>query len=98
MMLRLFRGFSTLKVPIELLKRLREQTNASITHCKTALEESNCDYDRAVGWLKNKGMLTSEKRADKETREGVVASFLTPCRRKALLLEVNCETDFVAKN
>jgi elongation factor Ts len=43
-------------------------------------------------------LATSEKRAQKETREGVIASFVTPCRRKALLLEVNCETDFVAKS
>lgn len=49
-------------------------------------------------WLKNKGLLTADKRSDKETREGVIASFVTPCRRKAVLLEVNCETDFVAKS
>jgi len=49
-------------------------------------------------WLKQKGLLTSEKRADKDTREGVIASFLSPCRRKAVMVEVNCETDFVAKS
>jgi elongation factor Ts len=66
--------------------------------CKKALEESNCDYDAAVSWLKRKGIQTSEKRSDKETREGVIVSFLTPCRRKAVMVEVNCETDFVAKS
>ena len=66
--------------------------------CKKALQESNCDYEGAVRWLKQKGLLTSEKRADKETREGVIASFISPCRRKAVMVEVNCETDFVARS
>lgn len=66
--------------------------------CKKALDESSGDYEAAVRWLKQKGLSTSEKHANKETREGVIASFVTPCRRKAVLLEVNCQTDFVAKS
>lgn len=98
MLSRVVRAFSTLKVPIESIKRLREETSAPMGECKKALEESNCDYEGAVKWLKQKGLLTSEKRADKDTREGVIASFVTPCRRKAVMVEVNCETDFVAKS
>jgi elongation factor Ts len=66
--------------------------------CKKALEESECNHENALQWLRQKGLTSADKRADKETREGVIASFVTPCRTKAVMLEVNCETDFVAKN
>lgn len=86
MLNRVARVFSTLKVPIESIKRLREETSAPMGECKKALEESSGDYEAAVRWLKQKGLSTSEKHANKETREGVIASFVTPCRRKAVLL------------
>lgn len=66
--------------------------------CKTALEETNCDHSQALLWLKKKGLASAAKRSEKETREGVVGAMVTGCRSKVALVEVNCETDFVAKN
>ena len=51
-----------------------------------------------MAWLKKKGLLSAEKRAEKETREGVIGSMVSGCRSKVVMVEVNCETDFVAKN
>lgn len=51
-----------------------------------------------MAWLKQKGLMAAEKRVNKETREGVIGSMVTACRSKVALVEVNCETDFVAKN
>lgn len=92
------RFLSTLKVPIEAIKRLRDETSAPISQCKTALEESNLSHEQALAWLKKKGLLQAEKRLNKETREGVIGAMVTSCRSKVALVEVNCETDFVAKN
>lgn len=92
------RLFSSVKVPIEAIKKLREETSSPIGECKKALEESECNHEKALQWLKSKGIATAEKKADKSTREGVVAARTNPDRTSAVLVEVNCETDFVAKN
>ena len=92
------RWCSSIKVSLDAIKKLREETSAPMGECKKALEESSCDHEQALQWLRKKGLTSAEKRAGKETREGVVASFVTSCRKKVVLLEVNCETDFVAKN
>lgn len=89
-MIRLARWFSNIKVPIEAIKKLRQETSSPIGECKKALEESNCDHEKALQWLKNKGMVTADKKADKSTREGVVAARTLPDRKTAVLLEVNC--------
>ena len=79
------------------VKALREQTGAGIMDCKRALEESGGDVAQAVAWLKEKGLSTAAKKADREVREGVVASYIHHGARLGVLLELNCETDFVAR-
>ncbi len=79
------------------VKRLREQTGAGIMDCKRALEESGGDVEKAVAWLREKGLSTAAKKAGRTAREGVVASYIHHGARLGVLLELNCETDFVAR-
>jgi elongation factor Ts len=79
------------------VKALREQTGAGIMDCKRALEESGGDVEQAVAWLREKGLSTAAKKADREVREGVIASYIHHGARLGVLLELNCETDFVAR-
>jgi elongation factor Ts len=79
------------------VKRLREQTGAGIMDCKRALEESGGDVDQAVAWLREKGLSTAAKKAGREAREGVISSYIHHGARLGVLLELNCETDFVAR-
>lgn len=78
--------------------RLREMTNAGMMDCKKALLEANGDLDAAVDILRKRGQATAAKKAGREAREGVIARFVTPDSRVGVLVEVNCETDFVARN
>ncbi|HEY7463947.1 MAG TPA: translation elongation factor Ts [Candidatus Limnocylindria bacterium] len=79
------------------VKTLREQTGAGIMDCKRALEESGGDMEKAVAWLRAKGLSTAAKKAGREAREGIVASYIHHGARLGVLLELNCETDFVAR-
>jgi len=79
------------------VKRLREQTGAGIMDCKRALEESSGDVDKALAWLREKGLATAAKKAGRAAREGVIASYIHHGARLGVLLELNCETDFVAR-
>jgi elongation factor Ts len=79
------------------VKRLREQTGAGIMDCKHALEESGGDVEKALLWLKEKGLALAAKKADRAAREGVIASYIHHGSRLGVLLELNCETDFVAR-
>jgi len=79
------------------VKRLRDKTGAGIMDCKRALEESNGDLDRAVQWLRAKGLSTAARKAGRAAREGVIASYIHHGARLGVLLELNCETDFVAR-
>ena len=79
------------------VKRLREKTGAGIMDCKRALEESDGDVEQAVEWLRAKGLSTAAKKAGRAAREGVVASYIHHGARLGVLLELNCETDFVAR-
>ncbi|MEX0710406.1 MAG: translation elongation factor Ts [Chloroflexota bacterium] len=79
------------------VKRLREQTGAGIMDCKRALEESDGDPDKALAWLREKGLSTAAKKAGRAAREGVIASYIHHGARLGVLLELNCETDFVAR-
>ena len=79
------------------VKRLREQTGAGIMDCKRALEESSGDVEQAVAWLREKGLSTAAKKAGRAAREGVIASYIHHGARLGVLLELNCETDFVAR-
>ena len=88
---------NTVTIKPEDVKRLREQTGAGIMDCKRALEESAGDYDAAVLWLREKGLSTAAKKAGRVAREGIVSSYIHHGSRLGVLLELNCETDFVAR-
>lgn len=79
------------------VKRLREQTGAGIMDCKRALEESGGDYEQAVRWLREKGLSTAAKKSGRAAREGIIQSYIHHGSRLGVLLELNCETDFVAR-
>lgn len=76
---------------------LRERTNVGMLDCKKALEEANGDIEKAVVILREKGIAKSAKRADKEAKEGQVFSYIHPGNKLGVLIEINCETDFVAR-
>jgi elongation factor Ts len=88
---------NTVMIKPEDVKRLREQTGAGIMDCKRALTESGGDYEAAVLWLREKGLSTAAKKAGRAAREGIVASYIHHGSRLGVLLELNCETDFVAR-
>ena len=78
--------------------KLREMTGAGLMACKSALGEANGNLDVAVDILRKKGQASAEKKAGREAKEGVIASYIAPGARTGVLVEVNCETDFVARN
>lgn len=80
------------------VKALREQTGAGMMDCKKALQEADGDFDKAVEILRKKGQKLSEKRADREANQGLVVTKVSEDGRKAAAVEINCETDFVARN
>lgn len=80
------------------VKKLREITGVGMMDCKKALQEANGDLDAAVDILRKKGQKVAEKRASREANEGLVASALSDDGKQGALLELNCETDFVARN
>ncbi|MGD8426512.1 MAG: translation elongation factor Ts [Balneolaceae bacterium] len=80
------------------VKKLREQTGAGMMDCKKALEESDGDFDKAIEILRKKGQKLSEKRADREANQGLIVTRVSEDGTKAAALEINCETDFVARN
>lgn len=79
------------------VKRLRDMTGAGMMDCKAALIETKGDFEKAVDYLRTKGMASAQKRAGREAKEGVIMSYIHPGSRLGVLVEVNCETDFVAK-
>ena len=76
---------------------LRERTGAGMMDCKKALEETNGDLDKAVELLRSKGAAKAEKRSGRQTKEGVIGSYIHHNGKIAVLVEINCETDFVAR-
>jgi elongation factor Ts len=84
------------KIDRELLQELRDHTGLGLMDCRKALEATNGDFDQALELLRKKGAAVAAKRADKETREGLVKAYIHPGDRLGVLLEINCETDFVA--
>ncbi|HEX7068273.1 MAG TPA: translation elongation factor Ts [Candidatus Limnocylindria bacterium] len=88
---------NTTTIKPEDVKRLREATGAGIMDCKRALEETGGDYDKAVLWLREKGLSTAAKKAGRAAREGLITSYIHHGSRLGVLLELNCETDFVAR-
>jgi elongation factor Ts len=86
-----------LEITAELVKTLREKTDAGMMDCKKALKETGGDLEAAVAYLRQKGLAVASKRADRTTSEGAIWASITPDHKSGTLLEVNCETDFVAK-
>ncbi len=82
---------------IELIKVLRERTGAGMMDCKKALEENNMDVEKACDWLREKGIAKAVKKASRIAAEGLTTVLNEKDKREAIILEVNCETDFVAR-
>jgi len=82
----------------QLVKQLREKTNAGMMDCKRALTEAAGDMDKAEAILRTKGIAGASKKASRATKEGIVASYIHLQGKVGVLVEINCETDFVAKN
>ena len=86
-----------MSIDAKLVKILREKTGAGMMDCKRALEETKGDLEKAVDHLRKTGIAKAEKKGTRETKEGLVYSYIHPGGRLGVLVEVNCETDFVAK-
>jgi len=86
-----------LEITAEKVKELRDKTNAGMMDCKKALKETNGDLEKAIVYLREKGLAVARKRADRVASEGVIMSYIHTGGKLGVMLEVNCETDFVAK-
>ncbi len=84
-------------ITTDLVKGLRERTGAGVLDCKRALEQCKGDFDKAVAMLREQGLATAAKKATRAAREGVVEPYVHPGAKVASLLELDCETDFVAR-
>lgn len=85
-------------ISASMVKQLREKTGAPMMNCKQALVESNGDMDKAVTYLREKNLVTVSKKAGRATTEGIISSYIHPGSKLGVMLELNCETDFVAQN
>jgi elongation factor Ts len=80
------------------VKKLREESGAGIMECKKALEEANGNYAKAIEIVKERGIMKAEKKADRETSQGYIGSYVHTNGMIGVLVELQCETDFVARN
>src|ERR1043166_6176813 len=87
-----------MEVTTDMIKELRAATGAGILDCRKALTEADGDFQKAVDYLREKGMATAAKRADREASQGVVELYSHGGGRVGVMVEVNCETDFVARS
>ncbi len=85
-------------VTIDMIKELREKTGSGMMDCKKALTETNGDMQKAIVWLREKGIATADKKATRVAAEGIVDAYIHANGRVGVLIEVNIETDFAAKN
>ncbi|RME42368.1 MAG: translation elongation factor Ts [Chloroflexi bacterium] len=86
-----------MNITAEMVKELRDRTQAGILDCKKALEETNGDFDKAVELLRQKGLAVAEKKAGREANEGLIESYIHAGGSVGAIIELNCETDFVAR-
>lgn len=86
------------EISAKAVKELRERTNAGMMDCKKALQETDGDMEKAIEWLRQKGLASAGKKAGRVAAEGLVDSYIHTGGRIGVLVEVNCETDFVARN
>lgn len=87
-----------MKITTEMVRDLRQATGAGVLEAKKALEENGGDYDKAVDFLRERGLARAAKKADRQASEGVIEVYAHPGSRVGVLVELNCETDFVARN
>jgi elongation factor Ts len=85
------------KVSLDSIQKLRNMTGLGMLDCKKALEEANGDIEKAIELLRKRGAALADKRADRETTQGVVVAYIHPGDQTGVLIEINCETDFVAR-
>lgn len=85
-------------ITASLVKELREKTNVGMMECKKALQETDGDIDAAVKYLRERGIMKATSKADREASEGIIAARLSADGKSGVLIEVNCETDFVSRN
>ena len=85
------------EINAQIVKKLRDETGAGMMNCKKALTENDGDYEKAIKSLKLKGMATADKKSSRNTNEGLIYSYIHTGGKLGILLEVNCETDFVAR-
>lgn len=88
---------SEMEITTQMIKELRAATNAPMLDCRKALQDANGDYQKAVDWLREKGMATAAKRSDRDASNGIVEMYSHGGGRVGVMVEVNCETDFVAR-
>ena len=84
-------------VDINLLKKLRIETQVSLADCRKALEETNNNYQKALAWLRKHGIEKAEKKSDRQTSQGLIESYIHQNGKVGVLLEILCQTDFVAR-
>jgi len=84
-------------IDLQLLKKLRSETSASVSDCRRALDESDGDYKKALGWLKKRSAAIAEKKSDRTTDQGIVEAYIHAGGKVGVLVELLCETDFVAR-
>jgi elongation factor Ts len=87
----------TVDINPQTIKKLREKTGAGMMTCKQALIENNGDFEKAIDFLKLKGIATANKKSGRNTQEGIIYSYIHTGNKLGILLEINCETDFVAR-
>ncbi|MFM2143822.1 MAG: translation elongation factor Ts [Verrucomicrobiota bacterium] len=86
------------EISAKIVMALREKTNAGMMDCKKALKEAGGDIEKAETILRKKGITKAETKGDRQTKEGIISSYIHMAGRIGVLIEVNCETDFVARN
>lgn len=86
-----------MEITTTMVRELREATGAGVLDCRKALETCGGDMEKAVEYLREKGLAAAAKREDREAREGLIEAYVHPGNRVAVMLELNCETDFVAR-
>ncbi len=86
-----------MNITSEQIKLLREKTGAGMLNCKNALLENNGDFEKAVNFLRQKGLASAEKKLSRTTKQGIITSYIHTGSKIGVLLELNCETDFVAR-
>ncbi|MGH7451127.1 MAG: translation elongation factor Ts, partial [bacterium] len=87
----------SVNISADVVKTLRERTGAAMMDCKKALVETGGDIEKAIEWLRKRGAASAEKKVGRTTNEGLIEAYIHPGSRLGVLIEVNCETDFVAK-